>query len=220
MRQNAVRTATMVGGKWAIYLVLAGFSWLMLLITLQYWPVSADAAFLAIKEEAALPWYLVVFYIHVATSMAALLAGFTQFSARLRRRAPRLHGWVGKAYVGVILFASGPTGLVMGAVAEGGPVAKVAFVALAMLWLLFTVKGFTAARAGCFAAHRRWMIRSYALTLSAVSLRAWKWALVALFAPAPMDTYRTVAWLGWVGNLLVAEWIIRRGNRASAHRTS
>jgi hypothetical protein len=26
-----------------------------------------------------------------------------------------------------------------------------------------------------------------------------------------MDRYRIIAWLGWVLNLLVAEWIIRKG---------
>jgi hypothetical protein len=50
---------------------------------------------------------------------------------------------------------------------------------------------------------------SYALTLSALSLRALKWLLVFLFAPAPMDVYHIVSWLGWTGNLLVAEIIIR-----------
>ncbi|WP_425562939.1 DUF2306 domain-containing protein [Mucilaginibacter gynuensis] len=52
------------------------------------------------------------------------------------------------------------------------------------------------------------MYRSYALTLSAISLRLWKWGLVLLLQPRPMDVYRVVAWLGWTGNLLVAELII------------
>lgn len=200
--------STAKAARFVAYAALAGFSWLMLLITLQYVPARGDAAFLFIKEEAAYGWYQLVFYAHVFTSMAALVAGFTQFSASLRKRFPRLHRAVGKVYVGVVLFASGPTGLVMGAVAEGGMVAKTAFVLLAVLWLFFTAKAFRTAKEKRFAAHRDWMIRSYALTLSAVSLRAWKWLLVALFAPAPMDVYRVVAWLGWVGNWIVAEWVI------------
>jgi uncharacterized membrane protein len=182
----------------------------MLLITLQYIPVRRDVAFLYIKEAAAYDWYQVIFYTHVLTSMAALVAGFTQFSTRLRKRWPRVHRSVGKLYVGVVLFASGPTGLVMGVLSEGGWVAKTAFILLAGLWLLFTAKAFQSATRKRFAEHRDWMIRSYALTLSAVTLRAWKWVIVALFAPAPMDGYRIVAWLGWLGNLVVAEWIIRR----------
>ena len=58
--------------------------------------------------------------------------------------------------------------------------------------------------------HRKWMMRSYALTLSAITLRLWKWGIVKVFEPRPMDVYRVVAWLGWVLNALVAEYIIRR----------
>jgi hypothetical protein len=54
------------------------------------------------------------------------------------------------------------------------------------------------------------MIRSYALTLSAITLRARKYGSVFAFEPPPMDVYRLVAWLGFVPNLLFAEWWIRR----------
>ena len=52
------------------------------------------------------------------------------------------------------------------------------------------------------------MLRSFALALSAITLRAWKYVLVALFHPHPMDVYRWVAWLGWVLNLAVVEIFI------------
>jgi hypothetical protein len=52
------------------------------------------------------------------------------------------------------------------------------------------------------------MLRSFALTLSAITLRIWKVVLVALFQPKPMDVYRWVAWLGWVVNLILIEFII------------
>ena len=66
------------------------------------------------------------------------------------------------------------------------------------------------ARDGDFVAHRAFMIRSYALTLSALTLRAWKWSINNSFELPPMDVYRAVAWLGWVPNLLLAEFIIWR----------
>ena len=53
------------------------------------------------------------------------------------------------------------------------------------------------------------MYRSYALTLSAITLRAWKWLIINVFETAPMDTYKIVAWLGWVLNLLVIELYLR-----------
>jgi hypothetical protein len=61
-----------------------------------------------------------------------------------------------------------------------------------------------------FTAHKEWMMRSYALTLSAISLRAWKWLLIAFFHLRPLDTYMIVAWMGFVPNLLLAEYLIRK----------
>ena len=54
------------------------------------------------------------------------------------------------------------------------------------------------------------MILSYAMALSAITLRSWKYALSNAMTLPPMDVYRVVAWLGWVGNLVVALWVINR----------
>jgi hypothetical protein len=54
------------------------------------------------------------------------------------------------------------------------------------------------------------MIRSYALTLSAVTLRGWKVILVPMVEASPMELYRFVAWISWTLNLGVAEIIIYR----------
>jgi hypothetical protein len=105
---------------------------------------------------------------------------------------------------------TGPAGLLMGFYANGGLTSKVSFVTLACLWIVFTSLAVIKARNGDFVAHRDFMIRSYALTLSALSLRAWKWGINNSFDLPPMDVYRAVAWLGWVPNILLAEFIIRR----------
>jgi hypothetical protein len=54
------------------------------------------------------------------------------------------------------------------------------------------------------------MYRSFALTLSAVSLRFIKMVIVALFQLPPMDAYVIAAWSGWTINLLVAEIVLHR----------
>ena len=60
------------------------------------------------------------------------------------------------------------------------------------------------------------MIRSAALTFSAVTLRLELPLLVASGLELP-TAYATMAWLGWVPNLLAAEWILRgRPFRAKA----
>ena len=58
--------------------------------------------------------------------------------------------------------------------------------------------------------HQKWILRSFALALSAITLRAWKYVLVALFHPRPMDVYQVVAWLGWVLNFVIIEIYIYR----------
>ncbi len=81
------------------------------------------------------------------------------------------------------------------------------------------------ARQKDFKKHRQYMIRSYALTLSALTLRAWKYAINNTMHLPPMDVYRVVAWLGWGLNLVIAEYyllttkgtkVVTRGRKESA----
>lgn len=196
----------------ALLLLLAYFTWLMLQITLRYIPFSATASFLQIKqtEVEALPYYLPVFYTHVYSSIFILLAGFTQFSATVQRKYKKVHRTVGITYVVLLLLFSAPSGLVMAIHANGGWVAKIFFIPLAVLWWWFTYKAWVTARKHQYKAHREFMIRSFALTLSAITLRLWKVILVTLFQPAPMDVYMIIAGLGWIPNLIIAEYFIIR----------
>jgi uncharacterized membrane protein len=196
-------------GRSMWYLLLLFFAWLMWLITLQYIPVQSDVAFLNVKQDVIrFTHYRLAFFAHVYSSMLVLIAGIIQFSGWVKRHFLQVHRISGRIYVFTILIISGPTGLIMGYYGNGGWIAQTAFCLLAILWIIFTFKGFVSIRSGNVSAHRKWMYRSYALTLSAISLRLWKWLLVYLFEPRPMDVYQVVAWLGWVGNLLIAEVVI------------
>jgi uncharacterized membrane protein len=197
--------------RYCLLLLFAFFFVLMGQITLQYFPIRTDVAFLQIKQEYIhiIPWRI-AFFVHVFTSMFALAAGFTQFSGGILRRYTTIHRTVGKCYIAVILFVSGPASFIMALLANGGIPARIAFTCLSLLWMYSTAKAWQTARARQFTLHRNWMYRSYALTLSAITLRAWKWLLIALFHLRPLDAYMIVAWMGFVPNLIVAEWIIRR----------
>ena len=123
---------------------------------------------------------------------------------------------MGKIYVIDVLFLTGPTGLIMALYANGGLGGRIAFILLSLLWLFTTYKAYKMVREKNFVAHQQWMIRSYALTLSAVTLRAWKWIFFVgaetffdLELP-PKTVYIWVAWLGWTLNLLFAEYLIRK----------
>ena len=195
----------------ALLLTYSYLCWLMLEITLQYVPISTDVAFLRIKQDyVPLLHYRVAFFSHVFAAPLCLLAGFTQFSGILRNRWPQVHRLSGWLYALSVILVSAPSGIVMGIYANGGLSSQIAFCLLGFLWLGTTWAAVWSARQGDFVAHRDWMIRSFALAMSAITLRLWKPLLVMLFHPRPMDVYMVVAWLGWTLNLVVAEIIIRK----------
>ena len=185
------------------------FFWLMLKITLEYIPIQKDVSFLLIKqtEVEERPEYLYIFYSHVYSSIFVLLTGFFAI-IRKDFGMKSFHKINGKIYVLLLLLLAAPSGIYMGVFANGGWLSKISFVILGVLWWFSTYKAYQYIRKRQFKKHQQWMWRSFALTLSAIMLRLWKVIIVYLFAPAPMDVYQIVAWLGWVPNLILIEYLI------------
>jgi uncharacterized membrane protein len=152
-------------------------------------------------------------YIHVFAASVALALGPFQFSARLRTRFARGHRWMGRIYLGVGVLLGGLSGLYMATFAFGGPAAKIGFACLAVCWLYTGLRAYRAIRRGAVAEHRRWMVRNFALTLAAVTLRVYLPS--SMIAGIPFDVaYPLIAWLCWVPNLLVAERCFNGSNPA------
>lgn len=200
-----------------IILILLFFTVVMVIISVPYFGLDTNVAFLRIKQwvfrtypsEVSNVW-ITAFFIHVFTSVFALLAGFTQFFQRFLWT--KVHRWMGMMYVLVVLGLTGPSGFIMGLLANGGTPSIIAFVLLSILWWYFTFVAYLAIRKKDYEKHARFMYRSFALTLSALTLRLWKYLIVNyLYEMPPMDLYRLVAWLGWVPNLIVAEILIYKG---------
>ena len=147
-------------------------------------------------------------YMHVVPSIFALLLGPFQFRASFRQKHPRLHRVVGRVYLLGILVG-GLGGLFMAQVATGGLASRVGFSFLAVLWLFSGGMALLQIRRGDFQSHQEWMIRNYALTLAAVTLRFYTRTFFLMGMDLP-DFHSTNAWLCWVPNLIVAEWLIRR----------
>ena len=155
------------------------------------------------------PWLPV----HAGFAATALLIGPFQFLPQLRLRWPRLHRTLGKAYVAACLLAA-PAGLLLAWGTDAGPIAQWGFGTLAVLWFSATAWAIRLAIERRFAEHRRWMIRSFAMTFAAVTLR--------LYLPIPpmflhmsfLDGYRIISWFSWTSNLLVVElflsWTVLR----------
>nr|WP_263011330.1 DUF2306 domain-containing protein [Chryseobacterium foetidum] len=183
----------------------------MLKITLEYVPLKTDVSFLMIKqtEVEGRPEYLWFFYTHVYTSIFVLLAGFLAI-IRKDFGLKNFHRNAGKIYIFLILLVAAPSGIYMGIFANGGILAKTSFVILGCLWWFTTFKAYQLARQKRFKEHKQWMWRSFALTVSALTLRIWKVIIVYLFHPNPMDVYEIIAWLGWVPNFILIEYLITK----------
>ena len=149
------------------------------------------------------------FYTHITLGGLALLSGCTQFLSGLRQKRLSLHRSLGKVYVAAVML-SGVAGLGIAFAASGGVWAQTGFAALGFLWLYTTAKAFLAIKKREIAEHQNWMTRSYALCFGAVTLRLWLPLFLGVLGMSFDFAYPIIAWISWVPNLLVAEWIIRR----------
>lgn len=150
--------------------------------------------------------------LHIAASAVALTLGPFQFLRTIRAKLPALHRWSGRLYVAACVCG----GLAGGAIAmfsSSGVIAGLGFLALAILWLTFTSLALRAALRRDFRAHERWMIRSFALTFAAVTLRIYLPIGINLAGEFVLP-YTIIAWISWVPNLLIAEaWLSMKRSR-------
>lgn len=171
-------------------------------VSLRYFVAPDAAPLLKLKTGV----YRVILLIHAAAALVALAVGPFQFSGRMRRRSPRAHRRLGYVYFAGV-FLGGTAGLFSATGAEGGLSSRTGFFLLGLCWLASAWVALSSIRRGDVAAHRRWMIRNFALTFAAVTLRLWLPTLVVA-SGSFLDAYRTVAWLCWVPNAIVAEILL------------
>ncbi len=153
--------------------------------------------------------YYLGFYAHVLFGPIALLIGPFQFLPKFRAKNLKLHRALGKIYVAACLLG-GIAGFVIAFFTFGGWTASLGFILLAVFWIYTTTQAFLKIKNKEVELHRIWMLRSFALTLSAVTLRIWQPILMGVLGFEFIASYEIVAWLCWVPNLLIIEWYIRR----------
>lgn len=144
--------------------------------------------------------------IHAGLGAIALVIGPFQFLPALRRTHTTLHRMVGTVYV-LCCLISGSAGLVLAFGSSAGPLATLGFGLVGVFWIITTGAGAWTVATGQFAAHRRWMIRSYALTFAAVTLRLY--LPIGLIQGWDFQTwFIATSFLSWVPNLIVAEFYL------------
>jgi hypothetical protein len=160
-------------------------------------PVAANAW--------ANPWLV----IHVVAGVTTLLIGPFQFVRRLRTRRPAVHRATGYVYITACLIGA-PAGFMLAFGTTSGPLAASGFAMAALLWPLFTWLGWRAAVERRFGDHREWMLRSWAMTAAAITLRLMLPFSGLVLGLKFYTAYPVIAWLSWLTNLALVEIHIRR----------
>lgn len=196
-----------------LYKFLWGLMTLLSLLTVllasRYLTLDPDVFFP--EQRTIYLAHLTALMLHVIGSMMALTLGPFLFLNRLRSKWPAVHRWLGRLYLLGNLFG-GLAGLYMSTYAYTGEIARNGFATLALLWLTTGLMAYVRIRDGNVSAHRRWMVRNFALLFAGVMLRLQTPFLDMAFGYEV--GYMIVAWSSWAPNLLVAEWIVRRSQPA------
>jgi uncharacterized membrane protein len=151
--------------------------------------------------------------VHAVSASLALLLGPWQLLPGLRKRHPAVHRWIGRAYATSLLIAA-ISAFLLASHATGGAVSSAGFGVLALGWLVTTSLGVIAIRRHDVSSHRRWMIRSFALTAAAITLRVYLLA-IPIFHLDFKSAYAAISWLCWIPNLGFAEIWLQAGRPKS-----
>ena len=155
--------------------------------------------------------------LHVLGGGIVLLIGGFQFSQKLRRNYAVFHRNLGRVYL-VLVALGGVGSLMLAPQADGGLVAKIGFFMLGVLWLFSAWQAYAAIRRGDVAIHREWMLRNFAMTFAAVTLRIYLGVFEVSGVPFS-EGYPVVAWLSWVPNLILVEWYLALAKSKSTATT-
>ena len=198
------------------------------LVALVVIPVSAGA--LRILEVAGGPHLLpenqritdspAPLVVHVVAAAVLALVGAFQFPTRLRRRHLSWHRRAGRVLVvsGLLVAGSGLWMTLFYADAPGGTALWAVRLLVASATATSLVLGFAAIRRRDIRAHRAWMIRAYALAVGAGTQTITEGIAEALLGVD--DTSKFLgSTAGWLVNIAVAEWAIRRRSPRRTRRT-
>jgi hypothetical protein len=202
-----------VFSRMLFWVPVIGFSLLLIYNTIPYFSFSKDFDF--IQERSFLfesSFYNTCFYIHIAAGALCIGTALVQFSRYILKKSKVIHRISGKIYVAVVLFLGAPTGLYMAFFAKGSFWERSLFMFMAGWWFLTTLYGLTTIHKRNIVAHKVWMMRSYAMAMTAVTFRVY-YIVLYLLDWTLLENYQFSLWVSVVGNMLIAEWIIYRQSK-------
>lgn len=110
------------------------------------------------------PWFFPMLILHIASSSLAVATSTLQIWPWLRRRHRRVHRISGRVYVLAGVYPAATTSVVLTLWWPTSPLVSFRDLFVSVLWVAITTYGFMLARQRRVADHRRWMLRSFALT--------------------------------------------------------
>lgn len=181
-----------------------------------------DRAASRIDVQTDAAWVLLV--VHVLTASTAMILGALQLVPRIRANRRR-HRIIGRAFLGLGTVAFALTAIPLALTTPDGNVTRFGVLVPALLWPVLAVLGWRAIRRGDVVRHREWMVRLYAVTFFALTTRLLVPLLLLVQLPVMQSRYdgdpqaavsATIPygqWLGWIIDLLIAQWVIVRWRR-------
>jgi len=149
---------------------------------------------------------------HLCGGMLALTAGLVQIWLGLTHRTAGLHRTLGKVYAASILVAS-LGGFYLVFTIPGPPAYRAGLLFLNIAWLVTTGMALFSIRTRRIQQHREWMIRSYIVTFAFVTYRLGENIMRQWFTvpevPDADDITIMMAWACWAVPLLFAEPLIQ-----------
>jgi uncharacterized membrane protein len=145
--------------------------------------------------------------LHALGGAIALLAGPLQFVSLFRESNWNRHRLLGWIYCSAVLLGWCAS-LWIAPHSQTGWIASVGFLALGAAWIVATALAVRFILRGDAVRHQRWMIRSFALTAAAITLRMYL-PLIFVFHWPFAIAYPAIAWLCWIPNALTVEVYLR-----------
>lgn len=185
--------------------VVAGYSILGYLILK---PGSIASPEMAAVYQANI-WNTLKISLHAGFASIAIVTGLFQMNTKWRRKYPRGNIILRNIYYFSVLVFS-ITGLMLSFVAQGGLPNLFGFGILSITLFFATLKAFLASYNNRDMPNFRiWIVRSYALTTTAINLRIYLgiWIAYAGLPNVPVF-YQVLGFLTWVPTFIITEWWI------------
>ncbi|WP_410657443.1 DUF2306 domain-containing protein [Amycolatopsis sp. lyj-112] len=184
--------------------------------------LTFDPAASRLEPPPGNDFYYPLLVAHVLFGTVAMVTACFQIWPAFRARYRRGHRITGRIYVFAGALPAGLLGLYIGWHTTAGPSVRVANLVGSTLWITVTLVGLRMARRRRFGDHRKWMSRSFALSMSIVLSRVINVVATIVLTPQVNTTFggseelmrysalSIGVWLSPLLLLLLTDWLLDR----------